>query len=91
MCRVHSLGFLFSAGVSEGLSRKDEIFNKLLDLFEEKSLYFRNPSSEGQYIAQVCAYDFNFFPNLTWMKVFRINPKFRILRLTFHKKSASKC
>ena len=60
VCRVHSLGFLFSAGVSEGLSRKDEIFNKLLDLFEEKSLYFRNPSSEGQYIAQVCAYDFNF-------------------------------
>ena len=28
---------------------------------------------------------------LTWVKVFRINPKFRILRLTFHRKSASKC
>ena len=26
-----------------------------------------------------------------WVKVFRINPEFRILRLTFHKKSASKC
>ena len=26
-----------------------------------------------------------------WMKVFRINPEFRILRLTFHRKSASKC
>ena len=25
------------------------------------------------------------------MKVFRINPEFRILRLTFHRKSASKC
>ena len=24
-------------------------------------------------------------------KVFRINPEFRILRLTFHRKSASKC
>ena len=27
----------------------------------------------------------------TWVKVFRIIPKFRILRLTFHRKSASKC
>ena len=27
----------------------------------------------------------------TWMKVFRINPEFRILRLTFQRKSASKC
>ena len=27
----------------------------------------------------------------TWVKVFRINPEFRILRLTFHRKSASKC
>ena len=26
-----------------------------------------------------------------WMKVFRIIPEFRILRLTFHRKSASKC
>ena len=25
-----------------------------------------------------------------WVKVFRINPEFRILRLTFHRKSASK-
>ena len=28
---------------------------------------------------------------LTWVKVFRIIPEFRILRLTFHRKSASKC
>ena len=27
----------------------------------------------------------------TWVKNFRINPEFRILRLTFHGKSASKC
>ena len=27
----------------------------------------------------------------TWVKVFRIIPQFRILRLTFHRKSASKC
>ena len=27
----------------------------------------------------------------TWVKVFRIIPELRILRLTFHKKSASKC
>ena len=27
----------------------------------------------------------------TWVKVFRITPEFRILRLTFHRKSASKC
>ena len=26
-----------------------------------------------------------------WVKVFRINPEFNILRLTFHRKSASKC
>ena len=29
--------------------------------------------------------------NNVWVKVFRINPDFRILRLTFHRKSASKC
>ena len=27
----------------------------------------------------------------TWVKVFRINPEFRILTLTFQRKSASKC
>ena len=27
----------------------------------------------------------------SWMKVFRIIPEFRILRLTFHRKSAAKC
>ena len=27
----------------------------------------------------------------TWVKIFRINPELRILRLTFHRKSASKC
>ena len=26
-----------------------------------------------------------------WVKVFRNNPEFKILRLTFHRKSASKC
>ena len=26
-----------------------------------------------------------------WVKVFRVIPEFRILRLTFHRKSASKC
>ena len=30
-------------------------------------------------------------PTITWVKVFRIIPEFRILRLTFHRKSASKC
>ena len=28
---------------------------------------------------------------VSWVKVFRINPEFLILRLTFHRKSASKC
>ena len=28
---------------------------------------------------------------LAWVKVFRINPEFRILRQTFHRKSAPKC
>ena len=31
------------------------------------------------------------FANKAWVKVFRINPEFRILSLTFHRKSASKC
>ena len=31
-----------------------------------------------------------FDSKLTWVKVFRIIPEFRILRLTFHRKSASK-
>ena len=34
----------------------------------------------------------NYCPTLyTWVEVFRINPEFRILRLTFQRKSASKC
>ena len=28
---------------------------------------------------------------ITWVKIFRINPEFRVLRLTFHRKSALKC
>ena len=28
---------------------------------------------------------------ITWVKVFRTNPEFRIFRLTFNRKSASKC
>ena len=28
---------------------------------------------------------------LAWVKLFRINPEFKILRLTFHRKSALKC
>ena len=28
---------------------------------------------------------------IAWVKVFSINPEFTILRLTFHRKSASKC
>ena len=35
---------------------------------------------------------YNIFPknpiSYAWVKVFRINPEFRILRLTFHRKSA---
>ena len=31
------------------------------------------------------------FMLLSWVKVFRIIPEFKILRLTFHRKSASKC
>ena len=32
-----------------------------------------------------------FFIFTIWVKAFRIYPEFRILRLTFHRKSASKC
>ena len=37
--------------------------------------------AEGVYLEQV---------RITWVKVFRIIPEFRILRLTFHRKGASK-
>ena len=30
-------------------------------------------------------------PYYAWVKVFRINPELRILRLIFYRKSASKC
>ena len=33
----------------------------------------------------------NFDTISTWTKVFRSIPEFRIFRLTFHRKSASKC
>ena len=37
-------------------------------------------------------YDLRAVPVMhTWVKVFRINPEFRISRLTFYRKSASKC
>ena len=29
--------------------------------------------------------------NTTWVKIFRVVSEFRILRLTFHRKSVSKC
>ena len=32
-----------------------------------------------------------YYHKLAWVKVFRISPEFRILRLTFHRKLASKC
>ena len=37
--------------------------------------------AEGVYLEQV---------RIAWVKAFRIIPEFRILRLTFHRKSASK-
>ena len=39
--------------------------------------------------SSLSVYDFSTL--YTWVKVFKNNPKFRILRLTFHRKSASKC
>ena len=45
-------------------------------------------SETGHHIQQVNRYSDE---TIAWVKVFRINPEFRILRLTFHRKSASKC
>ena len=36
------------------------------------------------------SYPFNHNAFVSWVKIFRIIPEFRILRLTFHRKSASK-
>ena len=42
--------------------------------------------------ACICIVFYSHDDTFTWVKnVFRINPEFRILRLTFHRKSASKC
>ena len=52
---------------------------------------FHSPSiSSTPTWASLAAYT---FPHVlsTWMKVLRINPEFRILRLTFHRKIASIC
>ena len=42
----------------------------------------------GRHVAEDLA---NRGKTIAWVKVIRINPEFRILRLNFHRKSASKC
>ena len=46
------------------------------------------------FLITIYLYSFNshfYMKECTWVKVFRISPESRILRLTFHRKSASKC
>ena len=51
-----------------------------------RDMYMRySMSKQDQELIQSCLFI------KAWVKVFRINPEFRILRLTFHRKSASKC
>ena len=54
---------------------------------ERKKVFFLGepvPSSEDRVTCSRTQHN-------AWVKVFRINPEFRILRLTFRRKSASKC
>ena len=45
--------FCFSSGIKDGLSRKDELHNKVIDWMEERRMTLRNPNTEGRYITQV--------------------------------------
>lgn len=47
--------WLLSAGMSQDISRKDELFNKLVDVFEERQWLFSKctAASDGAYIVQV--------------------------------------
>lgn len=54
--------FIFSAGLKHGISRKDEIYNKLVEnFFNARNLDFPRASSEtdGGYFAQVIFSDNN--------------------------------
>ena len=43
----------FSAGVPDGLSSKDGLYNDLVLWMEERNLLFLNADNEGKYFAQV--------------------------------------
>ena len=47
--------------------------------------------TDGCQVSKETIFTLAFFKHLLMVEFFRINPEFRILRLTFHRKSASKC
>lgn len=44
---------IFSAGVPDGLSSKDGLFNDVIMWMEKRNLLFLNADVEGKYFAQV--------------------------------------
>lgn len=44
---------IFSAGVPDGLSSKDGLFNDVIMWMEKRNLLFLNANVEGKYFAQV--------------------------------------
>lgn len=50
--------------MASGLSRKDELYNDLVDWFGDKQLLFSSAKSEGSYVTQVL-----YFKYVSWKKV----------------------
>ena len=44
---------IWSSGVKDGLSRKDEMFNDVIQLLAQNNQKFSNPEIEGKYVVQV--------------------------------------
>lgn len=57
-CKLDFTKLFFSSGVKGGLSRKDELYNNLIEtFFKQHKLDIPKPvlQTEGSYIVQVCA------------------------------------
>ena len=102
--KSHNHGSLANTMRKKHLNNPMTRFNNDQCFFSESmigdvNLFFNDPDDKtvveveimiaGNFDTVQCLY--NTLSYNTWMKVFMINPEFRILRLTFHRKSASKC
>jgi len=61
---IYRCPFFAVSGVASGLSRKDELYNDLVDWFGDIQLLFSSAKSEGSYVTQVL-----YFKYLIWKKV----------------------